>query len=336
METDFTNITQLNSGTSLTVPRAGPRLSKALSASQLTQQKNGDFAFIKRPFLSTSSNYLENLNGGSDKSSENSFGNASSRRSSTDQTWAETCANYGERVTLNVGGKKFETYASTLAKFPESLLGAMFHPRNSHLRKLDSTGEYFFDRSPQVFESILNFYRTGKLRLVPGVSRLMLEDELDYWQLPSECLQEEETIGSKYSYAAMEVTRHKAEPVLTTIRNYIVEFIERAALNGVQSCSIEFRESQQEFYAFLSNFSHRELLLHDLLQEDFEVSFNDMTSVQGHSYILFITIWNRYTRSIGGQSISASLTKILEELRQGVDIKTSKDDHIITMRSVFP
>src|SRR5687768_6482983 len=43
----------------------------------------------------------------------------------------------GERVVLNIGGTRFETFVSTLTKYPNSLLGAMFHPRNSHLRKPD-------------------------------------------------------------------------------------------------------------------------------------------------------------------------------------------------------
>jgi hypothetical protein len=99
--------------------------------------------------------------------------------------------------------------------------------------------------------------------------------------------------------------------ILDKIKNYIIQRIESAASEGVQSFSIEFKESQQqEYYAFLSNFSHRELLLHDLLQENFDVSFNDITSGQGHSCIqieticsplfietdvLLITLWNRYT-----------------------------------------
>ncbi len=116
----------------------------------------------------------------------------------------------------------------------------------------------------------------------------------------------------------------------------------------MQSFSIEFKESQQqEYYAFLSNFSHRELLLHDLLYENFDVSFNDITSGQGHSYILFITLWNRFTRqrvsdtttglvSIRSTNLlTVSKAKLLEELRQGVEIKTTKDDHILTVKPTF-
>lgn len=65
------------------------------------------------------------------------------------------------------------------------------------------------------------------------------------------------------------------------------------------------------------------------------MSFNDMTSGQGHSYILFITLWNRYTRQKYGESATTALSKILEELRQGVEVKTAKDDHILTVKPIF-
>ncbi len=54
---------------------------------------------------------------------------------------------------------------------------------------------------------------------------------------------------------------------------------------GLQSVTIEFKPGHQDFYSFLSNFSHRELLLHDLLAQNLDVSFSDMTSSQGHSCI---------------------------------------------------
>lgn len=65
------------------------------------------------------------------------------------------------------------------------------------------------------------------------------------------------TTGNRLGCVALEAVRKKAEPLLTKIKNYIIENIENAALEGVQSFSIEFKESQGEYYAFLSNFSNR-------------------------------------------------------------------------------
>ena len=50
------------------------------------------------------------------------------------------------RIVLNVGGRRFETALSTVAAFPESLLGVMFSRRNAAMVRPDAHGEYFIDR----------------------------------------------------------------------------------------------------------------------------------------------------------------------------------------------
>lgn len=138
-----------------------------------------------------------------------------------------------------------------------------------------------------------------------------MEEELDYWQLPVEALYETEKEGDKLAKVAMEAFQVKAEPTLSQIFQHILQECTKAAKVGAQSFSIEFKESQQtEYYAFLSNFSNREILLHQLLEEHFEVSFNDLTSGQGHSYILFINLWNRYRRPGITEPIDSTVVQI--------------------------
>jgi potassium voltage-gated channel Shab-related subfamily B protein 1 len=44
-----------------------------------------------------------------------------------------------------------------------------------------STGEFFFDRHPRSFTSIINFYRTGKLHLIDDICVISFHDDLIYW-----------------------------------------------------------------------------------------------------------------------------------------------------------
>ncbi|XP_031167128.1 potassium voltage-gated channel subfamily D member 2 [Sander lucioperca] len=62
-------------------------------------------------------------------------------------------------IVLNVSGTKFQTWRDTLEKFPDTLLGSTERDFFFHA----DANEYFFDRDPDIFRHILNFYRTGKL-----------------------------------------------------------------------------------------------------------------------------------------------------------------------------
>lgn len=66
-----------------------------------------------------------------------------------------------EKLSINISGRRFETWRNTLEKFPETLLGS----NEKEFFYDDETGEYFFDRDPDIFRHILTFYRTGKLHV---------------------------------------------------------------------------------------------------------------------------------------------------------------------------
>ncbi|CAG8697591.1 5222_t:CDS:2, partial [Dentiscutata erythropus] len=94
---------------------------------------------------------------------------------------------YGERIILNVGGIKYETYISTLTAYPTTLLGTMFQERNKALLKPINGNEHFIDRDGNLFRYILQFYRKNKIILSesdPSITRQDLEDECDYFQVP--------------------------------------------------------------------------------------------------------------------------------------------------------
>ncbi|CAG8497759.1 1755_t:CDS:2, partial [Dentiscutata erythropus] len=87
-----------------------------------------------------------------------------------------------ERVVLNVGGVKFETYRSTLTAYPDTLLGQLFLNES----EINEGKEIFFDRDSNIFKYVMQFYRHGRITwptssLEPTMSDI--KRELDFFKI---------------------------------------------------------------------------------------------------------------------------------------------------------
>ncbi|KAL2102826.1 hypothetical protein ACEWY4_001994 [Coilia grayii] len=98
-----------------------------------------------------------------------------------------------ERIILNVGGTRHETYRTTLRTLPGTRLALLASDSDiesvlDHLQQVPGfieynarNNEYFFDRHPGVFAYVLNYYRTGKLHCPADVCGPLFEEELSFW-----------------------------------------------------------------------------------------------------------------------------------------------------------
>ncbi|CCD19968.1 putative potassium voltage-gated channel [Trypanosoma vivax] len=86
-----------------------------------------------------------------------------------------------KRAIVNAGGRRFETWLSTLHRYPETSFARMF-PAPKHVQR---SREFFVDVTPQVFECVLGFLRTGRLSLPTSNEQLRAEIvySLDIWGL---------------------------------------------------------------------------------------------------------------------------------------------------------
>ncbi|TNN82916.1 Potassium voltage-gated channel subfamily C member 4 [Liparis tanakae] len=89
-----------------------------------------------------------------------------------------------DKIIINVGGTRHETYKSTLRTLPGTRLAWLADPDpqvSSDSDAVPPSAEFFFDRHPGIFAYVLNYYRTGKLHCPADVCGPLFEEELAYW-----------------------------------------------------------------------------------------------------------------------------------------------------------
>ena len=90
-------------------------------------------------------------------------------------------------IHLNVGGKSFMTTADTLASLPDTRLGRL--ARGGQVTSQPDV-ELFFDRNPDVMNSLLDLYRTGEFHVPRNLCGSTVHRELEFWEIPGELVRE--------------------------------------------------------------------------------------------------------------------------------------------------
>ncbi|OWF39580.1 potassium voltage-gated channel protein egl-36-like [Mizuhopecten yessoensis] len=91
------------------------------------------------------------------------------------------------KVKINIRGVRFETRCSTLRFFPKSLLASLNH--NSEYWD-EENDEYFFERDPDIFNSILNLYTMHELHVPKNICGTVFRKEMEFWKIPVSCISE--------------------------------------------------------------------------------------------------------------------------------------------------
>ncbi|XP_006627325.1 potassium voltage-gated channel subfamily V member 2 [Lepisosteus oculatus] len=90
-------------------------------------------------------------------------------------------------LNINVGGKTYQIAYRVAARYPKTRIGRLA-TYTDHNRKLDlcddyivQNNEYFFDRDPDIFHHVFNFYRTGVLWIKDELCPRNFLEEINYW-----------------------------------------------------------------------------------------------------------------------------------------------------------
>ena len=93
-------------------------------------------------------------------------------------------------MVLDVGGRRHKVLNSNFNIYPNTRLGKLIQARTEDEinnlcdgYKAGDIPEFFFDRNWHSFNSILDIYRTGVLHLNTDLCALVLQKDLEYWQI---------------------------------------------------------------------------------------------------------------------------------------------------------
>lgn len=91
--------------------------------------------------------------------------------------------NAKDTVTLCIGGRVFVTRRATLYRLPDSRLYMIANRPGDNLSNVENSDSpvFFFDRDPEIFRFVLDYYRTGELHLPSNICGPFVRKELIFW-----------------------------------------------------------------------------------------------------------------------------------------------------------
>ncbi|KAM3861442.1 voltage-gated potassium channel regulatory subunit KCNF1-like [Diretmus argenteus] len=101
-------------------------------------------------------------------------------------------------IVVNIGGVKQQLYGDVLNRYPETRLAELVNCSPGSSEDMSSlcddydpdTGEFYFDRDPDVFKCIIELYYYGEIHMKRGVCPICFMKEMEFWKIDSEFLDE--------------------------------------------------------------------------------------------------------------------------------------------------
>lgn len=85
-----------------------------------------------------------------------------------------------ETVVLNIGGTLFEISKKLLDKYPDTRLSKLRECCSEY--RLDKK-QYYFDKNPEIFNVILDYYRNDEIHLSGCICPKLFQKELEFWEI---------------------------------------------------------------------------------------------------------------------------------------------------------
>ena len=87
-------------------------------------------------------------------------------------------------VQVNIRGKHFDVYRSTLNRAPDTKLYRILNNQLAHpMGAAEKLHVRRFNRNPHVFDCVLDYYSSGELHLPEGICGRVIKQDLEFWEL---------------------------------------------------------------------------------------------------------------------------------------------------------